>query len=619
MATVSEMLAIAIEHHQAGQLAEAEQLYRQILRMEPDCADALQRLGALAHQAGQPALAVDYLRRAVAISPQVAGYQYNLSVAYEALRRPLEAAACAGRALELEPDFAEAHYQLGNLLRIQGQLAQAIACYRRAIALRPEYVEAYHNWGLALYDAGQLDLARRCYQKTLELRPDYALAHYNLGSALIDQGQATEGIACYQRAVALSPGYRQAHSNLLCALYLDPTRDARAIYEEHRRWNRQHAAPLARLIEPCGNDRSPDRRLRIGYVSPDLCGHAVGQFLLPLWESHDREQVEVVGYASVEKADALTERCRAHCDVWRDVRDCSDEQLVQAIRGDRIDILVDLTLHMAGNRLLVFARKPAPVQVTYLGYCGTTGLTTIDYRVTDPYLDPPGGDEFFSEQPLRLPESYWCYRPVAETPPPVAPPALRAGQVTFGCLNNFCKASPASLDAWCRLLQSLPESRLLLHARPGSHRARVWELAARQGVAPARVSFVDRVPTTEYFRLYQQIDVALDPFPYGGGTTTCDALWMGVPVVSLAGRMAVGRGGLSILSNVGLADLVADDCPQYVRIAAALARDLPRLARLRAALRGRMQGSPLMDAPRFARNVEAAYRTIWRRWCGEAG
>jgi predicted O-linked N-acetylglucosamine transferase (SPINDLY family) len=273
-------------------------------------------------------------------------------------------------------------------------------------------------------------------------------------------------------------------------------------------------------------------------------------------------------------------------------------------------------MHAADNRLLVFARKPAPVQVTYLAYCGTTGLSAMDYRLTDPYFDPPGQNErFYSEQSVRLPETYWCYRPPIETPPVNALPALEEGYVCFGSLNNFCKVTPPTLAAWSRILQAVPGSRLLLHARAGSHRDRVRAFLAEQGISTARLEFVDFLPESEYFEIYQRIDVALDPFPYGGGTTTCDALWMGVPVVSLAGQTAVGRGGVSILSNIGLPELAAHDSEHYVRIAEALANNLPGLAGLRTMLHDRMRSSPLTDAPRFARNIEAAYREMWRRWC----
>jgi len=345
----------------------------------------------------------------------------------------------------------------------------------------------------------------------------------------------------------------------------------------------------------------------------------VSVFLLPLLEAHDRRQVEVVAYASVTLADEVTERCRAKVDVWRDVLALSDAELARRIRDDRVDILVDLSMHMNGTRIMALADKPAPVQITYLAYCSTTGLATMDYRIGDPYLDPPGTEGFYTEATCRLPQTYWCYRPLEETPSVNELPARVAGRVTFGSLNNFSKVTPATLETWAQLLAAVPRSRLLLHAQSGSHRQSVCEVLAAAGVGAERVEFVPLVPQAEYFRHYHRVDIGLDPFPYGGGTTTCDALWMGVPVVTLAGSTAVGRAGVSLLSNVGLRELIAGDRRQYVQIAALLAADLPRLAELRATLRQRMQGSPLMDAPAFARQVEALYRRVWQQWCFERG
>jgi predicted O-linked N-acetylglucosamine transferase (SPINDLY family) len=681
---ISDALAIAIQHHQAGRLQAAEQVYRQILQAEPDHADAMHLLGVVASQLGKHEVAVQCIRRAIALRGGVAAFHFNLGVALNeqgktdeaviAYRRAVElkpdyaeahsnlgnalkyqrkldeAVAAYRRALELKPDYALVHNNLGNVLKDQGKLREAVAayrralelkrdyaeahnnlgialvdeqkldeaigCYRRALELKPDYAEAHNNLGIALGEQEKLDEAVACYRRALELKPDYAGAHNNLGNVLKDQGKLDEAVACYRRAVELAPDRPEIHSNLVYTQVFRLASDARTLYEEQRRWSRVHADPLARFVEPHANDRSPDRRLRVGYVSPDFRSHPIGTFLLPLLESHDRQRFEIFCYASVRVPDAMTGRCRVRADVWRDVLGLSDERVAGAIREDRIDILVDLTMHMADNRLLVFARKPAPVQVTYLAYCGTTGLDTMDYRLTDPYLDPPGREEpFYRERSVRLPETYWCYRPGIEAPPANGLPALETGQVSFGSLNNFCKVSPATLAAWSRLLHVVPGSRLLLHAHAGSHRRRVRTFLAEQGVSPERLTLVDFLPMAEYFGVYRQIDVALDPFPYGGGTTTCDALWMGVPVVSLAGATAVGRGGLSILSNVGLAELAARDAEQYVEIAAALAKDLPRLSELRAGLRSRMQKCPLMDAPRFARNVEAAYREMWRRWC----
>ena len=369
---------------------------------------------------------------------------------------------------------------LGFALWSQRKLDEAAACCRRATELKPGYPEAHNNLGIVLYDQGKLDEAVACYRRALELKPDYAEAHNNLGTALKDQGMLEDAVACYRRALELKPDYTKAHTDLVYVQMFCSGYDARTLYEEHRRWNREHAAPLAKFIQPLPNDRSPDRRLRVGYVSPDFWNHPVGRFLLPLLESHDHASFEIFCYASVVLPDAITDRCRAHADVWRDVLGLSDEQVALAIRQDRIDILVDLTMHMRDSRLLVFARKPAPVQVTYLAYCGTTGLSTMDYRLTDPYLDPPGQDErFYSEQSIRLPETYWCYRPAIETPPVNALPAVKAGHVSFGSLNNFCKVTSPTLAAWSRILQEVPGSRLFLHARAGSHRDRVRGVSDR--------------------------------------------------------------------------------------------------------------------------------------------
>ena len=397
--------------------------YQQILEVEPNQAVAIHLLGVIAHQVG----------------------------------RPDEALACYRRALELMPDYAEAHVNLGLAVKAEGKLDEAVACYRRALELEPSLADAHNNLGVALKDQGKLDEAVACWRRALELKPGFAKAHCNLGAVFKEQGKLDEAVACCRRALELKPDFAQAHSNLLYARVFSPDCDAQTLYEEHRRWNQQHAAPLAKFIEPHRNDRSPERRLKIGYVSPDFRRHPVGRFLLPLLESHNHGQFEIFCYASVRNPDTTTDHCRRHVDVWRDVLGLSDEQVAQTIRQDRIDILVDLTMHMADSRLLVFARKPAPVQVTYLAYCGTTGLSTMDYRLTDPYLDPPDRDErFYCEQSVRLPETYWCYRPVSSTPGVNSVPALDCGYTTFGCLNNFCKVTPLTLATWCRLLQTMP-------------------------------------------------------------------------------------------------------------------------------------------------------------------
>jgi predicted O-linked N-acetylglucosamine transferase (SPINDLY family) len=318
----------------------------------------------------------------------------------------------------------------------------------------------------------------------------------------------------------------------------------------------------------------------------------------------------------VTRADALTELFRGHADAWRDVADRTDEELARVVREDLIDILVDLTLHMVGHRLLVFARKPAPVQVTFGGYPGTTGLSAIDYRLTDPYLDPPGlHDDHYSEESVRFFDSFWCYDPLDREPSVSPLPALANGFITFGCLNHFGKVNRPVLRLWAEVLRAVSDSRLLLLTPEGPQRQSTRDRLSEEGVSPERVTFVAHQPRQAYLGLYQQIDVMLDTFPYNGHTTSLDSLWMGVPVVTLVGQTAVGRAGLSQLTNLGLPELIGSTPEDFVRIAALLAGDLPRLSDLRLTLRGRMEASPLMDVERFARGVEAAYRGMWHRWC----
>jgi predicted O-linked N-acetylglucosamine transferase (SPINDLY family) len=398
-----------------------------------------------------------------------------------------------------------------------------------------------------------------------------------------------------------------------------PDYDAARILAEHRQWAGKFAAPLAQEIARHQNDRTPDRRLRIGYVSPDLRLHPVGRFLLPLLAQHNHKAFEIVAYSSVRRSDAITDRLRSYVDVWENITGLTDAEAAAKIRADRIDVLVDLSLHMAQNRMLLFARKPAPVQATWLGYVGTTGLSTMDYRLSDPHLDPPGqGDESYVEKTLRLPHSFWCYQAPDASPDVNELPALSNGCVTFGCLNNFCKVTAPTLELWASLLRQVPGSRLVIHANAGSHQEIVRQRFVSAGVEGSRIRFVASQRMEDYFAQYGQLDLALDPFPYGGGTTTCDALWMGVPVVTLAGRTAVGRAGVSLLSNLGLPELIAQTPEQYLSIARNLAADLPRLAQLRRQLRPMMQASVLMDAPRFAAEMEAAYRQMWIAWCATA-
>jgi predicted O-linked N-acetylglucosamine transferase (SPINDLY family) len=510
---------------------------------------------------------------------------------------------------------------LGNALCEQRRFDEAIVACHRAIALEPDFAQAYYNLGNALREVGRLDEAIVAYDRVIALKPEFTEAHNNLGNALREVGRLDEALAAYRRAIALEGELAGAHSskaasNLLYTLHFDPDYDAQALLAEHRQWARQYAAPLAAEIRPHPNNRTPDRRLRIGYLSPDFRAHPVGQLVLPLFVHHDRRQTEIIGYCDVRTPDAMTRQLETLSDAWQLTVGLSDSQVADRIRADRIDILVDLALHTADNRMLVFARKPAPVQVSMLGTPSTTGLDTIDYRLTDPYFDPPGvSDGDYTERSIRLPCPIWCYQAPEAAPPVGELPAWRNGFVTFGCLNQFAKVSRPALHLWVQILQALSGARLVLQAQRGRHLDAVRQVFAENGVAGDRVAFAARVPHRQYLERYHELDLCLDPFPYNGHTSTLDALWMGVPVVTLAGHTGVGRAGVSVLSNVGLPELIAATPEQYVAIATALAGDWERLSQLRAGLRQRMQESRLTDGPQYTVAVEKAFRQMWQIWC----
>lgn len=597
-------------------LDEAIDAYRQAIALKPRYAEAHTNLGIAFSGLGRLDEAIAAFRQAIAINPNIPEVYANLGNVLVDRGRVDEALAACRQAIALKPTLPEAHNNLGNALSDAGQLDRAVGAYRQAIALRPDYAEANYNLGTALWALGRLDDAIAAFSRAIALRPSYAAAHNNLGNALKDEGRLDEAILAYRRALALKPDYAQADSNALLALHYQPGLDTLTIRDEHARWSRGHAEPLKRLIQPHHNDCGPDRRLRIGYVSPDFREHPVGRFLLPLLAHHEKKHVEVFAYAQSPITDALTQQLRAHIDHWHSLVGLSDEEAAELIRRHQIDILVDLAGHTAHNRLLVFARRPAPVQVTWLGYPGTTGLGTIDYRLTDAYADPPGLTEAcYSEQLVRLCPCAWCYRPTQS--PPVS--ERREGPITFGCFNNFAKVTEPMLALWARIARAVPESRLLLKAlglASEGARQRAREFLCREGMAPERLELRGAEPSYDaHLALYDRMDIALDTFPYHGTNTTCEAMWMGVPVVTLAGRSHVSRVGVSLLSNVGLAEFVADSDEEYVRIAASLANDIPRLADLRRTLRPRMEHSALMDAPGFARNIEAAYREMWHKWC----
>ncbi|HSZ54051.1 MAG TPA: tetratricopeptide repeat protein [Tepidisphaeraceae bacterium] len=601
--------------HSNGDSDQAIAAYQRAIALRPNWPEAHNNLGSIYHERQDPEQAMRCYRQAAALAPQLPQIRSNLSAVLLEMGQLKEAVAEADRAVALSRDDAHSHFYLANALRQSGDPRAAIESYDRAIALRPEFDEAHANRGSALKDTGQLDAAIEAYRRAIALNPQFGQAWASLAGALRDAGELDESIQSYRKAEELT-GTPWIGGNLLYALHFHPDYDARRIFEEHVRWNQRYARPLAAAIRPHLNDRSPERRLRIGYVSCDLRHHAVGRFMLPLLANHDRGQFEIYCYSDTLRPDAMTDQLRSHASQWRNMLGISDPRFAEQVRQDRIDILVDLSMHARTGRMMAFAQKPAPVQVSYLAYCSTSGLDTMDYRLSDPFLDPPGGDEsVYFERTIRLPRTYWCYAE-PQIAPPVGPlPALAVGSVTFGCLNTYAKVTEPTLHVWAQILREVPQSRLIVHSLEGRHREKARDLLAREGLDRDRLQFVSYMTGSRYFEQYNQIDIALDPFPYAGGTTTCDALWMGVPVVSLTGKTAVSRGGLSILSNLGMPELVTADPNRYAQIAVELAGDLPRLAEIRGSLRQRVSRSPLMDAAQFARDIETAYRLIWENWC----
>jgi predicted O-linked N-acetylglucosamine transferase (SPINDLY family) len=604
----------------AGRLDEAVAAFQQALLANPRHAPLHNELGITFMDQGKLDEAVGSYRQALLLHPDFPEAHNNLGIALMNQGHLAEAVALYRQALALRPDYPEGLNNLGNALARQQKRDEAAAAYRQAISLRPSYAEAHHNLGLALAARGKRDEAVASYERAVQLRPHYAEALNNLGNAYKDQGRIDEAIASYRKAVAARPGDAAIHSNLLYALHHRAGYSPDAVFAEHLVWARQHAGPAAPGPRPHPGEPDPGRRLRIGYVSPDFREHVMGRYSEAVIRTHDRGGFEVFCYADVHNPDGMTGRIRAAADQWRSLVGLSDARAAELILRDRIDVLVDQAGHTGGNRLRLFARKPAPVQVSHFGYLYSTGLAALDYRLTDAYADPPGLTErYHTETVVRLPEVLWCY------PPPPSPevgslPALEAGHVTFGSFNNLSKVTAEVIALWSRVLAAVPGSRLLVLAgagRGGDERVRA--AFARHGVREDRVTLVGRRGREEYFRLHHQVDVCLDTFPYTGCNTTADALWMGVPVVSLAGATCMARQGIAALAHVGLEGLVVQTPAAYVEAAVRLAGDLPRLRELRAGLRERMSRSPLTDVPRFARHLEEAYRGMWRRWCAGAG
>ncbi|MFZ5791385.1 MAG: tetratricopeptide repeat protein [Pseudomonadota bacterium] len=637
-----------------GRFAEAEAAYRRTLELSPRHFDALNNLGTALLQQGRPAEAATLFERAIAVVGTRAEAHYNLGNALKSLGKTEDAATRYRRALALKPDSVEAQTNLGVALVELRRPQEALPCLERAVALDPTRPESHFNLGRTLKDLARTEQAEASYRTALELQPEYPDARISLASLLIELGRREEAVEHLRYTVETSPESVAAASSLLMMLNYDPDLDPAAVAQEHRRLG---AAIVARVrassdkaerppVAPAKagaqghrtsptpwvpafagttawnqRSRDPERRLKLGYLSPDYRAHSCAFFIEPLFAAHDRAQVEVIAYSNTPTEDGVTERIKGLVDGWRPVRHLDDDALARLVAGDAIDILIDLAGHTDGGRPSLLALKPAPILVAWLGYPNSTGLSTVDCRITDAVADPPGAaDAHHTERLLRLPRCFLCYRPPADAPDPALTGPAEQGAPVFGCFNTAPKLNPAVARLWARILNAVPGARLKLRAlqfRYAAATEAARAMFAGAGVDPARLALSAWRPTIrEGLADYDGIDVALDPFPYNGTTTTCEALWMGVPVVTLEGRAHAGRVGASLLSALGLADaLLARDPDDYVAKAVALAQDRARLRRWRAELRARMAASPLMDGGGFARALEAGYREAWRRWC----
>ena len=631
-----------------GEIQEAVAEFEKALQINPENADAHNNLGSALNALGKSGEAVASLSEALLINPDFAEAHYNLGkilcdigkteegvASYnEALRidpafaeahnnlgkvlcdrgRSEQALASLKKALQIRPDFAEAHNNLGNVLFDLEELEAAVASYNEALRVRPDYADAHNNLGIVLCEIGELEEAVAEYEKALQLKPDFAEAYNNLGGALCALGNLEKGVASYREALKVKPDFAQAHSNLLRFLQLDPDVSAQRLKEEHMRWYEAHGCCVPTLETHDKIDLSLHRPLRIGLVSPDFGHHPVGFLTIKLLENGKFEDVEFYCYSDRNVTDDYTKRFVEAAQQWTNAYGLSDEELGHKIQEDRIDILFDLAGHTANNRLTMFARKPSPVQISWVGSTGTTGMTSMDYLLADRFHVFEDESEHYVEEVLRLPDCWTCYDPPSYAPTVENPPATRNGYTTFGCFNNPVKINSRLLENWSRILEWVPNSRIVLKYKgmdSQCNKQRILSVFSNLGIDESRVVLEGGSPHQELLARYNSIDIALDTSPYSGGITTCEALWMGVPVVTFPGRTFAGRHSFSHLSNLGFMDSVAKDFESYTNVAVSLANDLDKLTRNRAGLRQRMEKSPLCDGARFAEAFCSLMRRVW--------
>jgi protein O-GlcNAc transferase len=625
-AGIDALLAPSIGALDAHRLPEAIAQLQRAIERDPSNAEAFHRLGECHWRVGDFGRAIHAFERAIALNPDhFATYRSAADAAVvQANKAAASGNAKAGRDLK---KFAAMYLLALGKRQNQQFLDAAEASFREAAALDPKCAEVFAALGAFLEARSQSSAAEKALRRAIALDPHMADAYVGLGNSFQSRGRYADMEAAYRKALALKPDLHEVRQSLatipLMNMLYDHTATPAAIHARHRAWGEEFAAQfraIAARAPPFANTRDPDRKLRVAYLSPDFRYHAVSFFFQPLLAHHNPAEVEVFCYADVERPDPVTKYLQGLGGNWRSTTELSDAALLAQFRADRIDIAVDLAGHTNAKGLQALAARPAPVSATWLGYAATTGLASIDWRITDALVDPPGQDAFHTERLMRLPDVFLCYNAYMTQIPDVAPvPALARGAVTFGSFNSPQKMSPPTIAAWARILDAVPGSRLILKSHAYVEPARrqpLLEGFAAGGVGADRIELRPPQPRMDaHMGSYAEIDIALDPFPYNGTTTTCEAMWMGVPIVNLIGDRHAGRVGLDLLTQVGLTELARPDVDSYIATAVALANDLPRRQQWRADLRERMRASPLCDAPRFARAFEAALRTMWRQWC----
>ncbi len=644
-------LTEAVQLHQSGRLMEAEQLYDTIVFRIPNHPQAWMLKGTICYQRKDWQQAQQYLEKAIALQPQYPAAWCNLGSVYQEQGKIMDAVQAFRRAIDQQPDMAQAHANLANALSLDGQLKEAVQHYTQALKLAPDYYDAWLNLGITFREMANAGDAQTCFAKAIALSPKDATAYHKLGVLLAEIGQVNEALSHLQRAASLAPENQDiksdmgfihlemgrheeamrwfsdakhaqsyfpvAESNRLFAKHFDPRESSESLFEAACAWGKAYAPSSLQQVHP-SDPKQKNKVLHIGYVSADFRQHPIGYFTESVIAAHRAQGAHVTLYANHAYDDEVSGRLRAHATQWRRIYHLSDEALFEQIRADRIDILVDLSGHTYGNRLGVFARKPAPVQVTWLGYFDTTGMEAIDYILCDRHVLPASAERWFVEKPLRLPQSYLCFTPPTYDIPVADTPCLKNGYVTFGCYSRINKLTPDVLDCWTELLARVPNSRLRLKSKSlatESIREGFLRYFRDRGITSSRIECDGASSRKSYLQAYHDIDVVLDTFPYGGGTTTAEALWMGVPVICWPQERFIGRLSASILHTIGRPEWVCSSKAHYMDTAISLTRDPQALNPIRHNLRDDLLRSPLCDAKSFTQHLESLYRQAWIRFC----